>query len=128
MTNNLDWWYNSGYLYQSRNVLRAKIEGLVDFNVFGFIDCHCPGTDIIQVQDIDEGSDAIRWNPKIQTSCYNGQNYVHGLKHQTIDCAYDQDQYPICVAVIKKLRWPMPFGMVGTICSDTGVRLAHVVM
>jgi hypothetical protein len=34
------------------------------------------------------GPDAARWCPLIQKAFYNGWKSIHGLKHQTVDCAY----------------------------------------
>ena len=88
VTDNLDWWYQNGYLYQSMVAIRTKFGGNDLFSTCAFIDCNCleccrPGGG-----PCDEGTDATRWDPLIQKAFYNGWKSNFGLKHQTVDCAY----------------------------------------
>jgi hypothetical protein len=83
VTDNLDWWYNGGYLHQSMEAIRAKFGGNDRFTTCGFIDCNCLECSRPGGGPCEEGSEAIRLDPKIQKAFYN----VHGLKHQTFDCA-----------------------------------------
>lgn len=36
----------------------------------------------------EEGANAARWDDTVQRAFYNGWKSVHGLKHQTVDCAF----------------------------------------
>jgi hypothetical protein len=85
---NLDWWYNHGYLHQSKEAIKVKMNGNENFTTCGFIDCNCLECSRPGGGPIEEGSDAARWDPKIQQAFYNGWKSVHGLKHQTFDCAF----------------------------------------
>ena len=88
VTNNLDWWYENGYLHQSMEAIKAKIGGNEQFNTAGFIDCNCLETDIPGGGPAEEGVNAARWDPNIQRAFYNGWKSIHGLKHQTMDLAF----------------------------------------
>jgi hypothetical protein len=41
VTDNLDWWYNNGYLHASMTAIKQKFGGNDRFSTFGFIDCNC---------------------------------------------------------------------------------------
>jgi hypothetical protein len=56
--------------------------------VCAFIDCNCLECPRPGGGPAVEGEDALRWDPAIQQSFCNGWKSVHGLKHQTVDCAY----------------------------------------
>jgi hypothetical protein len=88
VTDNLQWWYNGGYMHQSRDAIREKFGGNEQFGTFGFIDCNCLDTARSGGGPAEEGSDAARWHPLIQRAFYNGWKSVHGLKHQTVDNAF----------------------------------------
>ena len=88
VTNNLDWWYNNGYLRESMEAIKRKIGGNANFSTCGFLDCNCLETARPGGGPMQEGSDAERWDPLIQASFYNGWKSIHGLKHQTFDIAY----------------------------------------
>lgn len=53
-----------------------------------FIDCNCMETSRPGGGPSEEGANAARWHPDVQRSYYNGWKSIHGLKHQTVDCAY----------------------------------------
>ena len=88
VTNNLNWWYEGGYLRQSMEAIKAKIGGNGQFNTAGFIDCYCLQTDVLGGGSAEGGENAERWDPNIQKAFYNGWKSIHGLKHQTMDVAY----------------------------------------
>jgi hypothetical protein len=88
VTNNLEWWYEKGFLYKSMCAIKEKIGGNDNFNTCAFIDCNCLECDRPAGGPAEEGTDASRWDPSIQKAFYNGWKSVHGLKHQTMDCAY----------------------------------------
>ena len=88
VTDNLKWWYNGGYMHQSRDAIREVFGGNDQFCTFGFIDCNCIDTARPGGGPAEEGSDAARWHPLIQRVFYNAWKSVHGLKHQTVDNAF----------------------------------------
>ena len=88
VTNNLDWWYESGLLHRSMEAIKAKCSGNDLFSTCAFIDCNCLECSRPGGGPHAEGPDAERWDPTIQRSFYNGWKSVHGLKHQTVDCAF----------------------------------------
>jgi hypothetical protein len=93
VTDNLDWWYNSGYMQRSCDAIRTKLFRkcsivFEEFNVAGFIDCNCLETCRVGSGPCEEGPDALRWDIDIQRAFYNGWKSIHGLKHQTFDLAY----------------------------------------
>ena len=88
VTDNISWWYNNGYMHQSRDAIRNKFGGNEYFSTFGFIDCNCLDTSRPGGGPAEEGTDAARWHPLIQRAFYNGWKSVHGLKHQTVDTAF----------------------------------------
>ena len=87
VTDNLDWWYRNGYLHESMCAIRSKINGNENSNTMGFIDCNCLETARPGGGPCEEGTAAQRWDPLIQKAFYNGWKSIHGLKHQTVDCA-----------------------------------------
>jgi hypothetical protein len=72
VTDNLQWWYNNGYMHQSRDAIRQVFGGNEQFGTFGFIDCNCLDTARPGGGPAEEGSDAARWHPLIQRAFYNG--------------------------------------------------------
>ena len=88
LTDNLDWWYTNGYLQKSMEAIKAKMQGGDNFSTCGFIDCNCLECSRPGGGPISDGYDAERWDPSIQKAFYNGWKSIHGLKHQTFDCAY----------------------------------------
>ena len=88
VTDNLEWWYNNGYLHASMEAIKSKFDGNELFTTFGFIDCNCLETSTPGGGPAETGIDAARWDPGIQKAFYNGWKSNHGLKHQTVDCAY----------------------------------------
>jgi hypothetical protein len=93
VTNNLNWWYESGFLQLSCNAIRKKMfeRNQIEFDEFfvaGFIDCNCLQTCRVGSGPSEEGPDALRWDEEIQRTFYNGWKSIHGLKHQTVDLAY----------------------------------------
>eukprot|EP00595_Chromulina_sp_UTEXLB2642_P000132 CAMPEP_0196762352 /NCGR_PEP_ID=MMETSP1095-20130614/1764_1 /TAXON_ID=96789 ORGANISM="Chromulina nebulosa, Strain UTEXLB2642" /NCGR_SAMPLE_ID=MMETSP1095 /ASSEMBLY_ACC=CAM_ASM_000446 /LENGTH=86 /DNA_ID=CAMNT_0042113021 /DNA_START=319 /DNA_END=579 /DNA_ORIENTATION=- len=57
-------------------------------NLFAlFIDCNCLETSVPGGGPAELGANAARWEPDVQRSFYNGWKSIHGLKHQTVDCA-----------------------------------------
>jgi hypothetical protein len=88
ITNNLDWWFRKGYIEKSAKLIENKM-GINRTNVYAlFIDCNCLETSRPGGGPTEQGANARRWNPDIQRSFYNGWKSVHGLKHQTLDCAF----------------------------------------
>jgi hypothetical protein len=53
-----------------------------------YIYIYCLETCTVGGGPAEEGADAARWDPLIQQAFYNGWKSIHGLKHQTLDCAY----------------------------------------
>ena len=88
VTDNISWWYNNGYMHQSRDAIRNKFGGNEYFSTFAFIDCNCLDTSRPGGGPAGEGTDAARWHPLIQRAFYNGWKSVHGLKNQTVDTAF----------------------------------------
>eukprot|EP01035_Chromulina_nebulosa_P020050 gene20050-26030_t len=88
VTNNLEWWYNNGYLHISMEAIKRKFGGDDFFNTCAFIDCNCLECSRPGGGPACDGEDATRWDPIIQKEFYNGWKSVPGLKHQTIDCAF----------------------------------------
>jgi hypothetical protein len=58
------------------------------FRICGFIDCNCMESSRPCGGPAEEGPDSLRWDETIQQAFYNGWKSIHGLKHQTFDCAY----------------------------------------
>jgi hypothetical protein len=88
VTNNLQWWYDNGFLLNSMEAIRLKFGGNNLFTTCAFIDCNCLQTSTVGGGPAEEGARAARWDPRIQQAFYNGWKSIHGLKHQTMDCAY----------------------------------------
>ena len=96
VTDNLEWWFENGFIEESRQAITKKLAELgllyrnpeTDQEVAGFIDCNCMETARVGGGPIGEGPDAERWIDLIQRAFYNGWKSVHGLKHQTIDSAH----------------------------------------
>lgn len=93
VTDNLQWWYDGGYLQNSCNAIRRKMleRSHIEFGEFfvaGFIDCNCLQTCRVGSGPCEEGPDALRWDEDYQRAFYNGWKSIHGLKHQTFDLAY----------------------------------------
>lgn len=88
LTDNLDWWYTEGYLQRSMEAIRNKFNGNQFDNICAFIDCNCWQTCRPGGGPRQGGADAERWSPQVQRAFYNGWKSTHGLKHQTVDCAY----------------------------------------
>ena len=65
VTDNLQWWYNGGFMHQLRDAIREKFSGNEQFGTFGFIDCNCLDTARSGGGPAEEGSDAARWHPLI---------------------------------------------------------------
>ena len=61
VTDNLQWWYNGGFMHQLRDAIREKFSGNEQFGTFGFIDCNC-----LDTARSGGGPDAARWHPLIQ--------------------------------------------------------------
>ena len=95
LTDNLQWWYESGLLEQSREAIQRKLE-LLGFHfaenelntVFAFIDCNCMESCRVGGGPRGDGPDADRWHCNVQRAFYNGWKSIHGLKHQTVDIAH----------------------------------------
>ena len=68
--------------------IKKKFGGNDLFNVCAFIDCNCLECERPGGGPACGGSDAERWDPTIQQAFYNGWKSIHGLKHQTVDCAF----------------------------------------
>uniref|UniRef100_A0A6T5VGP0 Uncharacterized protein n=1 Tax=Chromulina nebulosa TaxID=96789 RepID=A0A6T5VGP0_9STRA len=87
--NNLDWWFRSGLIAVSAKLIENKMNlesGIM--NLFAlFIDCNCLETSVPGGGPAELGANAARWEPDVQRSFYNGWKSIHGLKHQTVDCA-----------------------------------------
>jgi len=93
LTDNLNWWYEKGFIKKSQTAINNKLLELgmtygngMESPVFGFIDCNCMET--CRVGGGPSGTDTERWDDNIQRAFYNGWKSVHGLKHQTVDLAY----------------------------------------
>jgi len=65
VTDNLQWWYDNGYMHQSCNAIKEVFGGNDQFATFGFIDCNCLDTARPGGGPAEEGSDAARWHPLI---------------------------------------------------------------
>jgi len=91
---NLEWWFENGYVDQSRQAITAKLEALgfdsddFDGNVSWFVDCNCLQTSRVGGGPRGDGEAADRWDNDIQRAFYNGWKSIHGLKHQTCDVAH----------------------------------------
>ena len=92
---NLEWWYNSGYLQKSCDAITNKIQRRFQIElddeektVFGFIDCNCLETSRVGGGPCEDGEYAERYDEKVQQAFYNGWKSIHGLKHQTVDTAF----------------------------------------
>jgi len=94
MTDNLNWWSESGYMEKSANAIYAKMKEIIPDLLFeevmamGFIDCNCMECCRVGGGPREEGPNADRWHCNIQRAFYNGWKSIHGLKHQTFDNAY----------------------------------------
>jgi hypothetical protein len=92
LSDNLAWWDQSGYLEKSRDAIKNKLEWDTwcqdEFETGLFIDCNCMETSTPGGGPAAEGPGAQRWDRKIQEAFYNGWKSIHGLKHQTVDCAF----------------------------------------
>jgi hypothetical protein len=88
VTNNLQWWFDKGFLHRSMEAIKLKIGGNETFSTCAFIDCNALECTRPGGGPISEGPDSERWDPLIQKSFYNGWKCIHGLKHQTVDCAF----------------------------------------
>ena len=92
LSDNLAWWDESGYLEKSRDAIKKKLEWDTwcndEFEVGLFIDCNCMETSTPGGGPAGDGPGAQRWDRKVQEAFYNGWKSIHGLKHQTVDCAY----------------------------------------
>lgn len=87
MENNLNWWYQSGFLDKSAELIVRKMGVSPPFKYCGFIDCNCLETLRPGGGPRESGEDADRWDEEVQRSFYNGWKSIHGLKHQTVDNA-----------------------------------------
>jgi hypothetical protein len=95
LSNNLEWWFNSGLLEDSRAAIQRKLQSIGfsfednELNrVFSFIDCNCLESSRVAGGPRSDGADAERWQCNIQRAFYNGWKSIHGLKHQTVDIAH----------------------------------------
>jgi hypothetical protein len=95
LTDNLQWWKESGLLEQSRAAIQRKLESRgFQFSedelntIFAFIDCNCLECCRVGGGPRGDGPDADRWQCNIQRAFYNGWKSIHGLKHQTVDIAH----------------------------------------
>jgi hypothetical protein len=94
LTDNLEWWFNNGYVDESREAIQKKMEALGflfddDHNMVGIlIDCNCLQTSRVAGGPRGDGEAADRWDCNIQRAFYNGWKSIHGLKHQTCDLAH----------------------------------------
>jgi hypothetical protein len=96
LSDNLEWWYDNGYLHASMHAINKKIKSVMnwqemDANLYDvglFIDCNCMSTARPGGGPAEEGVGSIRWDTTVQKAFYNGWKSIHGLKHQTVDCAY----------------------------------------
>ena len=68
LTDNLQWWYESGFLEQSRAAIQSKLASLGftfsedELNtIFAFIDCNCMETCRVGGGPRSDGPDAERW-------------------------------------------------------------------
>jgi hypothetical protein len=91
----LPWWFNNGIVQRSAEAIQEKMfeQGLsreadICYLPALFIDCNCLQGDVVGGGPAEAGINAARWDERIQRSFYNGWKSVHGLKHQTVDCAY----------------------------------------
>jgi len=88
VNNNLEWWATRGHLQRSAELIGFKM-ALPLANIYAlFIDCNCLTTSRPGGGPAEAGANAARWDPLLQQAYYNGWKSVHGLKHQTVDCAY----------------------------------------
>lgn len=101
---NLDWWYRTGYLRQSMEAFRSKMKEILISRykkepndakfiseiqpVALLIDCNCLPTGMVGGGPAEEGANAARWSDAVQKAFYIGWKSIHGLKHQTVDCAF----------------------------------------
>lgn len=89
--NNLTWWFQKGHIARSAELIGKKLE-LDRFNYVNqyalFIDCNVLETSRPGGGPCEGGANAMRWSEDVQRAFYNGWKSIHGLKHQTIDCAY----------------------------------------
>ena len=96
LTDRLPWFYKNGHLHRSAEAIQKKMDCTSGFNppaefknkVACFIDCNCLSTSVVGGGPSEGGANAHRWHESIQRAFYNGWKSVHGLKHQTVDCAY----------------------------------------
>ena len=90
MTDNLSWWFRNGFIRESAEAIKRKVDLATDNDeeVAMFIDCNCLETARCGGGPAEQGANAARWNPDIQRSMYNGWKSITGLKHQTIDIAH----------------------------------------
>jgi hypothetical protein len=92
--NNLQWWYQNGLIEQSYEAIHQKMleQGFMEDANFDrvalFIDCNCLQSSVVGGGPAEAGANAARWDEVIQRAFYNGWKSVHGLKHQTVDCAF----------------------------------------
>ena len=73
VTNNLLWWYRNGFFESSVNAIADKLgleenQSMIAF----FIDCNCLETNRCGGGPATNGANALRWDPNIQASFYNG--------------------------------------------------------
>ena len=87
---NLDWWFRTGLIDASAEAIQRKMGQLFIGapRVALFIDCNCLPTSVCGGGPAEGGPNAARWDERIQRAFYNGWKSIHGLKHQTVDCAY----------------------------------------
>jgi hypothetical protein len=86
---NLNWWKESGWIQRSAEAIGIKINKPDNSFAF-FIDCNCLETSRPGGGPTEDGANARRWNPNLQRAYYNGWKSIHGLKHQTVDCALNE--------------------------------------
>jgi len=88
---NLDWWYDEGYIRESANAFEAWIreedptQVYTDFNIGGSIDCNCLETCRVASGPAEDGPGAHRWDVEWQRAFFNAWKAANGLKHQTFD-------------------------------------------
>lgn len=86
---NLQWWYDNGFMEESRAAIEAKMGMPLGSNEYAlFIDCKCTSCQVTGGGPAEAGAGAPRWDTTLQQAFYNGWKSIHGLKHQTVDTAH----------------------------------------
>ena len=87
ITDNLRWWFQTGLMEYSAELIETKMGARYPDRFACFIDCNCLRTDRPGGGPQEDGEDAERWDNDVQRAFYNGWKSIHGLKHQTVDNA-----------------------------------------